>query len=437
MKQYRYFLYGAFLLCQAVCFSSCTRTPLETAPEITCFEVHNMESLSAMDTLWFSLCASHQSIITSVRLTFSDSNGSVLLSQSWNPETEVVLFEEAYFLLNRKDLPTADYTLRATVSSSGMAANTSLPVTINALELEVVNYFLISEKNANNVTAEILHDDLSVSDFAIFAGDFLDAAIDSDDNFMFLSGEKTGDMICYSLDDKETIWEKVCTPNPPFPCFTSMEYASDLIYIAEYNSYIYGFDRFGIEKYRAFPVGSMVPNELMLADDYLVATVYDPASGNDLLVSWYLASGVHHTTLDFGYEDLLLIGAEQNIVYFSCAQQGNVSIIKYDLLWDEKVPVAGVQRAFHCSCGGGGVYYLADEWGIYRFSAGSGLVALFEMSNVSFMTRDAVEESLWIISGNGLFKYRVEDDVIEKSNTFDFSPASLVIQYNRNRFLSD
>ncbi len=435
MKRFSSFLIFAISL---LLLAKCKPEKELLIPEITSFSISN-DIIYALDTLHFDLSAYSDSPIRSATLRLTDDSGVTLLSSVVNGlESMVLELKDEWFVLSRKDLAGGNYCLEATVSNEDGVAKEEIVIAINALDPFTAGVFLISHHNEYSTDVALLDDDLNTTSVYSLQGDFLDAAIDCDDDLLFTIGKMSGNLVCYNVEDEMIQWIFQAEHNPPFPYFQALVHSDNMIWIALYHNNILGFDHHGVEKYRAWLTRDRLPVSLLITENYVVAEEYSRTIMKKVLTSWYRASGVVHNPMEAAFDDIVLIDGSNNKILYAGVSGDNTTFFAHDLTMNERRRLFDYSGKIVKACkGSGGCYFLVSENEVLTFCPDYEITHSLALGNIKSISYDHIEKKLWIIADKTLFKYNMQDNVLEKSNTFDATPEKVIIRYNRNLFSSE
>jgi len=421
-------------------FSGCSEDPVQQPPEISFFRVINSGTLYALDTLKFDLVVQSEYPVSSLKMSLKSNEGTVLLSHVWNQENshEITLYDEA-FLLSRKDLETGTYMLEAYVYAENGTAKDIRDVPLVALAPEVERVMLVCHNNELTTTIGVIDSDLSFSEMFSLNGDFLDAYADSDDEFLYTVGSMSGNLICTSLKTFEEVWQYGVDTNPPFPKFRAALLSEDHIWVSIHPDYILGFDKIGVEKFRANLSTERYPESMIIDDNLVVVEEFSKATAKKSLSRWWRVSGALMESHETFADDLILMGFHDNELYYAEVNDAISSIYAIDLYYNSRRWLFDYQGVFKMSCrGSNGTYFLTSGPDLYVYSPDYSVEFRHTFHQpVESMTYDNLNAILYVIAGNAVFKYSTAQNIVEKTNTFDASPDKVVIQYNRNLFTSE
>jgi hypothetical protein len=277
------------------------------------------------------------------------------------------------------------------------------------------------------------------SELFSLSGDFLDAYVDSDDDIIFTVGNMTGNLICSDLDASEELWQFGVDTNPPFPKFRAATSSDNHIWVSIHPDYILGLDHIGEEKFRSSLSIDRYPESMIVSDRYLVAEEYSKSTAKKTLSKWYVQSGVLAESCETFADDLILLDARDNELYYVEVHDAISSLYILDLVYNDRRWLFDYPGVFNLSCRGPhGKYFLSSGSGLYIYSPDYTIEYKHTFNHtIKSMTYDYLNATLYLIAGNTVYKYSTEQDIVEKTNTFDASPDKVLIQYNRNLFTSE
>lgn len=409
-------------------------------PSIRSFSVITDQPVYALDTIHFSLDVYSDVSIESAKLYLKNDEGQLLLTHIVSGVEGLSLtIENGSFILSRKDLKSSIYAIELIVVNKNGVAKTSVNQPVNAIDPEVVEQYLIMHDDEYETIVAFVDDEVNITAGWMMQGDFLDAAIDCDDDLLFTIGKESGSLICRNLEENYNVWMYDAVHNPPFPYFQAFAKSENMIWVALYQNNILGFDNSGIEKYRAWLTHNKFPESMLITDKYLVVEEYSMTTMKKVMSSWYMASGVLNESQETPFSDMLLIGNVDDEILYAGVADGVSKFYAHDLTMSERRWLFDEEEVFYLSCNGSdGCYFLASETAIFTYCPEYSLVRNFDVGEViTSITYEHLSNTLWITTVNSVLKYDMRDNILENSNTFDASPDKVIIRYNRNLFDSE
>ena len=433
------FSFLLILLSLGLLLSQCSGPAEYDPPEIMLLNPQEGSSYSVSDTIFMDLEITASAEIVFTKIDLINDKDIAVISNSVSVGGTALSLYNYPLVISRQDLPTGNYRLHIRVENEFQSSNLYRSVLIQEKLLATEGVYLISH-NWNNVTNFELMDSLMIpTPVYSLSGDYGGAVVNSDRGYICSIGEYTGNFVCYHPESNTVMWQYQALINPPFPYFTSICRSSMVVYVSLYRDFIFGYDDYGVEKIRTWLTNDKYPYRSMLTENFLLTAEKGRYLDRNYITSYYLASGVTKDAFETEYEELFFLLSNDDNVYVAGAKPwGGVDIILYDVENNHKEPIMEIEGKIVCveKCGLNRCL-IATKTEVLLYSAPYQIRSVIQKEDVSSITYNYADGTIWLISGQEVLKYRDYSYVLEKSNTFEATLDDLVIMYNRDLFLTD
>lgn len=217
--------------------------------ELTAFKIINPSKKSVFnnkDTIFFKIQNLNNVDFTYLQLSIVDNKNNVVARQEqYFPKFSNSLYVN-YFLINMHTHISGNFFLKFQLfNKNNIATSEFIEITVNAIPKETLGYYVITEKNNNQL--EVFRLDLSANiiNSFILNSDYLSSDINSQTQSLLICGEFTGNLNSFSTETHNLQWSVPTILNPPFPYFYSMNFDDKFVSVGLYNGTINGYNHLG------------------------------------------------------------------------------------------------------------------------------------------------------------------------------------------------
>lgn len=429
----------SILLIIGLLFAQCSVQEDYDPPEILLLNPPAGSNYSVNDTIFIDLEVTAAAEILFITIDLINDKDVAVLSMPVSFEGTSFLLDKYPLVISRQNLSTGTYRLHIRVENELQSSNLYRSVLIQEKSLTTAGVYLISH-NWNNQTDFAIMDSLVTANLIYsLSGDYGGAVVNSDRGYIYSIGKYTGNFVCYHPESNNEMWQYQALINPPFPYFTTICTNSKVVYVSLYRDFIFGYDDYGVEKIRTWLTNDKYPYRSMLTENFLLTAEKGRYMARDYFTSYYQASGVTKDVFETEYEDLFFLLSQDDEVYVAGSNSGEeIDIILYDVENNHVDPLITIDGKIMCveKCGIDRCF-IATATEVLLYIAPYHIQSVIQKEDISSITYNYADRSIWIISGQEVFKYSDYSYVMENSNTFEASLDDLVIMYNRDLFLTD
>ncbi len=310
---------------------SCHKDSDTNSPAITLVRPAQGAVYNVYDTIWISALISDESKLESVKVSLLDKDQKpILVPQMFTPSTSEYTLNTG-IPIDDIHLETGTYSLQVKAFDGFNYTNAYKEILIREIPLKLKSVVLLSRGGIYSIDVSILSESGTWNKIFFLNGDYKASDICSFDQLVFTAGARSGNLNATSLPAGPVVWQVPLLSSPPYRYFEDMVYYRPLLYVANYNGAIYGYNRDGIVVSSATILPDYFPEKLGIANNILLADMHSKTGNVNLLAAYYLATGslMQSTNITM---DVIAIESVDNDNVLVFGNEGNLGkILEYTI----------------------------------------------------------------------------------------------------------
>ena len=270
---------------------SCHKDSDTNSPAITLVRPAQGAVYNVYDTIWISALISDESKLESVKVSLLDKDQKpILVPQMFTPSTSEYTLNTG-IPIDDIHLETGTYSLQVKAFDGFNYTNAYKEILIREIPLKLKSVVLLSRGGIYSIDISILSESGTWNKIFFLNGDYKASDICSFDQLVFTAGARSGNLNATSLPVGPVVWQVPLLSSPPYRYFEDILYLSPLLYVANYNGSIYGYNRNGTVIYSSNVFPDYFPEKLGFTNNFLLADLHSKTGNVSLLAAYYLATG--------------------------------------------------------------------------------------------------------------------------------------------------
>lgn len=413
---------------------SCNEPKDEVWPEIVIIQPEANRFYSPGDTIILEADFSDDATLSFVKVALVDTyNHPVLAPVSISPATSQYHLG-AELVIDDASLKSGSYNLQFQASDGVNTTSKYVKVNIDEIDREFLFPLVLTSEGTNQVRI-LRTDSLGVfRSIFLYQGDYAASDVSNAFGLLFFSGKTMADLQAFSLAENKSLWTVPCEQSSTGHWFEKLAYSYPWLLVSQYDGYVRGYDRFGVQQFKSQPVSDNFAEWVYMMQDYVIASMKEYSTNIRQLAVFHVSGGklLDLQPLDFMPVGFGKAGINKAIVF---GNEGNDGVIALYDLNESTLAVINRVKGENISS----VDLMSDN--VYYLSAGNELYRYTYLNNSVFPLASGFEngriacenlnEQLYVASGNKLFLLNAQNGSADTSWQFNGMILDVHLLYNK------
>lgn len=284
------------MVLNALLFISCSKEELHSPPVIKIHSPKTDDNFSAFDTVMITASISDDKLVHHVVLTLKSEDHVSMLSKDIVVNASSFELNEP-FVINNGDL-NGRYYFEVKAYDEGDFTSAFRFVNIGGGSKKLSKVFIYTKNSSSCEIYEMKN--YTLYPVATFQGDFLESALSNNDEILYCSGLKNGDLNCLDTAGN-VLWTVPEHHLGSMPFFTDIHLYEDALLVGFYEGRIDAYRNSGDKDFEKALSSGHVPGKIARHQDQVIYEKMELATGKVSLVNDYYPSGLVRGETIFNY----------------------------------------------------------------------------------------------------------------------------------------